>query len=62
MRMQRRRFLCLRGAAVALQAAWRGWRARAQLQRAAAAAQIQRYAGMRPLCKAQCWRLKRPRS
>lgn len=53
MRMQRRRFLCLCGAAVALQAAWRGWRARAQLQRAAAAAQIQRYAGMRPLCKAQ---------
>jgi hypothetical protein len=44
MRAQRRRFLRLRGAAAALQAAWRGRRARAQLRRAAAAAQIQRCA------------------
>lgn len=42
MRAQRRRFLRLRAAAVTLQAAWRGRRARKQLQQAAAATHLQR--------------------
>lgn len=42
MRAQRRRFLRLRAAAVTLQAAWRGLRARKQLRQAAAATHLQR--------------------